>query len=151
MNKDEALKMAILNLEVCASLMATHEYSDDFYQSVSDAIDTCKEALEQPAQDADFVFICKHCGDEIGIKWLDESKEQEPVAWQWLKSGHMRKKIPKTATPEHWRPLYTHPAQPLSDDEICKIYEDIRWDIRGTDIVIDFARAIEQALKEKNT
>jgi hypothetical protein len=59
MNKDEtgavstanALKMAILNLEVCASLMATHEYSDDFYQSVSDAIDTCKEALEQPAQE----------------------------------------------------------------------------------------------------
>jgi hypothetical protein len=49
MSKDEALKMAKEALETCSMFTATHDYSDYFYQSVSDAIDACKEALEQPA------------------------------------------------------------------------------------------------------
>ena len=34
------------------------------------------------------------------------------VAWQWLDTGHLRKKIPKNANPENWRPLYAAPAAP---------------------------------------
>ena len=79
---------------------------------------------------------------------LAEQPTQEPVAWQWLKSGHMRKKIPKTATPEHWRPLYTHPHQwqGLSDDEIIPMYNEPSSDAE----MIEFARAIEAKLREKN-
>lgn len=58
-----------------------------------------------------------------------ETPAQEPVAWQWLTSSHLRKKIPKTATPEHWQPLYTHPAPAkdwvgLSYDEITQLKDD---------------------------
>ena len=41
--------------------------------------------------------------------------------------------------------------QVLSDDEINSFYEKIKWNVDIKDIVIDFARAIEQALKQKNT
>jgi hypothetical protein len=47
MTKDEALKMAIEAMETCSMFTATHDYSDYFYESVSDAINACKEALEQ--------------------------------------------------------------------------------------------------------
>ena len=98
----------------------------------------------------DYVLICKKCGDELGLEYVpDEQPAQQPVAWQWLKSGHMRKKIPKTETLEHWRPLYTHPHQwqGLTDDEIQAIR------IKTFDAVAtnyETYRAIEQALKEKN-
>jgi len=52
MTKDEALKLAIKALEAC------------------------KEALEQPAQD--YVLICKRCGDDLGIEYVpDEQPAQE--------------------------------------------------------------------------
>lgn len=41
--------------------------------------------------------------------------------------------------------------QELSDDEIESLYEKIKFDVYVKDIVIDFSRAIEQELKEKNT
>lgn len=110
---------------------------------------------------------CIQCGkvEAIGpaqepVSWLDEMQSiteqeyhQEPVAWQWLKSGHMRKKIPKTATPEHWRPLFTHPHQwqGLTDDEIEEIDDVTLGDYYVEKQAIDFARAIEAKLKEKNT
>ena len=52
MTKDEALKMAIEALE-------------DSLTRQDVAINACKEALEQPAQD--YVLICKRCGDDLGI------------------------------------------------------------------------------------
>ena len=51
MTKDEALKMAI------EALLTGDQHAD--------AINACKEALEQPAQD--YVLICKRCGDDLGI------------------------------------------------------------------------------------
>ena len=48
MNKDEALKLAIKALEAC------------------------KEALEQPAQD--YVLICKRCGDDLGIEYIHDEQ-----------------------------------------------------------------------------
>ena len=56
MTKDEALKMAIEALEQI-------EFCP--YKKAEQAIDACKEVLEQPAQD--YVFICKRCGDDLGI------------------------------------------------------------------------------------
>ena len=31
----------------------------------------------------------------------------EPTAWQWLDSGHMRKRIPDGSESDAWTPLYT--------------------------------------------
>lgn len=66
---------------------------------------------------------------------------QEPVAWQWLDTGHFRKKIPRQATPAHWRPLYTAPQrQPLTSDEIQTLWSPYRGAAP-----FSFARAIERA------
>ena len=44
--KDKALQEAIDYLRVCSSLMATKDYSDDFYTDLNNVIDSSKEALE---------------------------------------------------------------------------------------------------------
>ena len=52
-----------------------------------------------------------------------------------------------------WQPLYTHSHQwqGLTDDEIDSAWSGItKYGISGVDFTIRFARAIEQALKEKN-
>lgn len=82
--------------------------------------------------------------------------EQEPVAWQWCRSGHFRKKIPKTAYPEDWRPLYTAPLQKqwvgLTDEDIASATVVKYADVGYADYEYKkFARAIEEKLKEKNT
>ena len=52
-------------------------------------------------------------------------QEQEPVAWQWLNTGHFRKKLPRTAELGNWQPLYTHPPQrkPLTDAQLRAMFE----------------------------
>jgi len=130
MNKQiKALKMAIEALE---------DFSAQ-YANLEPIINSCKEALEQQAQEP--------------VAWMYET-DGGAVKLSCYREGHQGGGKIRNYNET---PLYTHPAQdetsssqqarlvPLSDDEICKIYEDIRWDIRGTDIVIDFARAIEQA------
>ena len=118
MTKDEALKMAI-------EALAYHPSEDV-------ALQACKEALEQPAQ--------------------------EPVAWYW--NNNHRDKIPYAGvergnpkmdvvygTPI---PLYTHPApswQGLSDDDITKAVLEIPATFPS---IFGIARAIEQALRNKN-
>lgn len=37
--------------------------------------------------------------------------EQEPVAYQWLGTSVIRKRVPKTAEADAWQPLYTAPPQ----------------------------------------
>jgi len=147
MTKNEALHKALKVLN-CLN-------NDRVYETawVKGAINACEEALEQSSQD--YVLICKRCGDDLGLEYVpDEQPAQQPVAWQWLKSGHMRKKIPKTETLEHWRPLYTHPHQwqGLTDDEIGKLFDAVMDnDKASTEFFgIEYAHAIEQALKEKN-
>jgi hypothetical protein len=46
--KDEALKMAVAQLWACAMLMNL-DHSDYLYEDVIQALDACKEALEQPS------------------------------------------------------------------------------------------------------
>lgn len=108
MSKDDALKMAIIDLEVCSSLMTTCEYSDDFYQAIQNTIDDCKEALEQPAQEPVY-FI----SDPDSNGWISVSKEK-----------YNKEKYDA----DKWK-LYTHPHQDgtspskwtaLTDDEILE-------------------------------
>ena len=83
---------------------------------------------------------------------LAEAEKQEPVAW--MSENAMNVTRFKDIA-QHWInnggkaiPLYTHPAtwQSLSDDEI----EKIQLANGGSYKSVSFARAIEQALKEKN-
>ena len=90
-------------------------------------IDICKEALAQPAQ--------------------------EPVAWMSKKRGDVSKAKMYFNEGEEILPLYTHPApswQGLSDDEINNLHHKWIMNSGNKDTQYDFARAIEQALKEKN-
>jgi exonuclease VII small subunit len=50
MTKDEALKKAIEQLWACSMLMNL-DHSDYLYEDVIQALDACKEALAQPAQE----------------------------------------------------------------------------------------------------
>ena len=117
MTKDKALQMAINALTNCSNF--------------EKAINACKEALEQPAQ--------------------------EPVAWYW--DNNHRNKIPYVGvergnpkmdaifgTPI---PLYTHPHQwqGLTDEERENLIPD---DIEMCTVEY-LCKVIEQALKEKNT
>ena len=144
MTKNEALKMAIEALEQYVKVVQ-HKFNAENWGDIEDggkpaikAIQACKEALEQPAQ--------------------------EPVAWYW--DNNHRDKIPYVCvergnpkmddifgTPI---PLYTHPApswQGLSDDEIGVLFDSVMAnDTESTEFFgIDFARAIEAKLKEKNS
>jgi hypothetical protein len=129
-NKDEALKIAIEALEQACGLTPRDAH-------FCKAINACKEALEQPAQD--YVLICKRCGDDLGIEYVpDEQPAQEPVALIKHENGNYSPK---------------HQWQGLNDDEITGIElksligNPADWDVEPE----RFARAIEQALKEKNT
>lgn len=122
--------------------------------------DTHVDGLEQPAQEpvawisvkdklpnTDGKYIvygdCTNDGYQHDMAVFSESKfckYNQPTHWMQL---------PKTPNETN-----THPApswQVLSDDEINSFYEKIKWNVDIKDIVIDFARAIEQALKQKNT
>jgi len=76
--------------------------------------------------------------------------EQKPVAYQWLGTSVIRKRIPKTAEADAWQPLYTAPPQrkPIRDAEIVYL-----WDWSATAAAERtastqqhaFARAIEKA------
>ena len=84
----------------------------------------------------------------LEIKRL-KGETQEPVAWMNDIAFSMDKEL--LGTRSRIVPLYTHPApswQGLSDDEIAVIIGNGAFYELGD---LEFARAIEQALKEKNT
>jgi hypothetical protein len=118
MNKqtEEALKMAIEELNAIT-------FSPN-WDSIERTINACKEALEQPAQEP--------------VAWRNPNDDDRRHAFMW--HGKLRDKGKYTI------PLYTHPAQPLSDDEIERLADaiTIKWHIYDFDMV-KFARAIEQA------
>ncbi len=148
MTKDEALKMAIEQMQHLIKIyVPSPEWigtaiQEDCYE----AINACKEALEQPEGKEFF-----ERGKEVA-RWADK-QVQEPVAWIVGNHGHCTtKKDWAEKYSNHIKPLYTHPHQwqGLSDDEIDAL-EHNDFTCWGRDDLIVFARAIEQALKEKNT
>jgi hypothetical protein len=106
MSKDEALKMAIDSLE----MHVPHYIKDRGCK----AIQACKEALEQPAQEpVEYLGALATMDGSVNLYYKKSS-------WQELNGDDMHKIIVKY----------------VSVDCTCDPYE--------------FARAIEQALKEKN-
>ena len=105
--------------------------------------------------------LCQEAADEIERLRNRIQPAQEPVAWMSKKRGDVSKAKMYFNEGEEILPLYTHPApswQGLSDDEIqdawYKLYpldKNNLWDDMMIGKHLDkFARAIEQALKEKN-
>jgi len=121
---------------------ATRFMSDSDYMKLNQAIDALRAALP-------CTYKCE-AWPECACAALAQ-EEQEPVAWQWLNSAYFRRKPPANAESGAWNPLYTHPPrrewQSLSEEEINELSHTM---VKGHKSVNWLARAIEQALKEKN-
>ena len=131
MTKDEALKMAIEDLEVV-------------WGKDRESVIACREALEQPTN---MVTIPLDKLEDMQRR-LKEQPTQEPMIIK--QDNGMVLKLGYDDLP-NGTPFYTHPKQwqGLSQEEI--------WDIanflgknKEWDYPIMFAKTIEQALKEKN-
>ena len=110
--------MALEALESCGA----EAYN---YELVLDAENALYAALAQP------IISPEIKGDKA-----------EPVAWQWLGTSVIRKRIPKTAEADAWAPLYTHPPQrqPLTEEEVHALVDATIGNGR-----CEFARDIERA------
>ncbi len=150
MTKDEALKMAI------KALLTGHHHTD----LCNEAVNACKEALEQPINefnpdwDATEEIVKENINLHQKIEAL-EQPAQEPVGVvSWHEGIVMGSIFPSSTMPKDGDLLYTHPAQPLSDDEIGKLFSEFiashHTPSDSFKVIAGFARAIEQALKEKN-
>ena len=121
MNKQiEALKMAI------EALLTGNQYAD--------AINSCKEALEQPAQEP---------VAWINYVWKPYEEESDDAAFY--------PDFDLDTYDNGGDPLYTHPAptwQGLSDDDIWNIANFLGKN-KEWDYPVMFAKTIEKALKEK--
>jgi len=110
------------------------------------------EALEQPAQD--YVFICKRCGDDLGIEYVpDEQPAQEPVGVvSWHEGTVMGSIFPSSNMPKDGDKLYTHPHQwqGLTDDEIVDWFEECFGHDEISETTMWFAKRLLEAVKEKN-
>jgi hypothetical protein len=128
MTKDEAIHKALKVLN-CLN-------NDRVYETawVKGAINACEKALEIANCDL-------------------KQPAQEPVAYMYAdeKTAHVLWKRDKC--PPETIPLYTHPHQwqKLTDDEIRAIDDITLRDYYVEKQATEFARAIEQTLKEKNT
>ena len=106
------------------------------------------DMVEQPWQD----FFER--GKEIA-KWADKQNEQpaqEPVAWMHRHAGEITE-FNDFQSCQYCEPLYTHPApswQGLSDNEIREIDDVTLGAEYFEEQATEFARAIEQALRNKN-
>ena len=133
MNKDEALNIAI---EALDTLMME---KDSIYQQ---AIQACKEALEQPVTSADPYLVDNPNHHRIGKKVLfAASKAPSPhVIFGLERSPRGESRSILGNTMKDW--------VGLSDDEIMNIARESYMSRDGGDI--KFARAIEATLKENN-
>ena len=149
MNKQiEALKMAIEALEGIDECYWEHT-----------VLQACKEALaeaESESSSQPVAFNGKEYmeGFNAGKMFAElEHTAQKPVAY--IKEVGEYGIIDFAHLDEDGAyPVYTHPAtwQSLSDDEIAEVIKKAFPVVGGiTNVDLKFARAIEQALKEKNT
>ena len=70
----------------------------------------------------------------------------EPVAWINEEMQVMFLKDLADAYPTLWKPLYTHPAKTLTDEEILEFRDKVPYTL-GSDL-IEFARAILRKAQE---
>jgi hypothetical protein len=128
MNKDEALKMAIEQLEA------------EIFPPLNKAfvIAKLKQALEQPAQEP-VAWYGKDTAFPKANKIFVFNNKTDANAYGMRKSVSIS-------------PLYPHPHQwqGLTDDEVTKLWAKFEIKLVGCDIR-DWTRVIEQSLKDKNT
>ncbi len=134
MTKDEALKMAIEALENIAFEYGQLLDGDQDYGMLP----------SETNEDIVIAYRVKRACKEA----LAEQPTQEPVAWMNDIAFSMDKDELTTEKFGDIIPLYTHPKewQGLSDDEIIPMYNEPSSDAE----MIEFARAIEAKLREKN-
>lgn len=82
--------------------------------------------------------------------------KQKPRAWLVeFENGDEELHFDEQSVGEIHTPLYTHPPQRpwvgLTDEEIDALHTSIKVRLMGTFDTKDIYRAVEQALKEKNT
>ena len=167
MDKDEALKMAIEAMEDVWNNCTYWEANisqNDFVKLIKNVRrlsmtyeEAKKEALEQPAQ------------EPVGFKKAlqlscEESKKafepKNPIGYLYSNNTWVSDETDplKTGVPFYTEQIYAvipcphpHQWQGLTDDEIDSAWSGItKYGISGVDFTVRFARAIEQALKEKN-
>ena len=121
--------------------------------TLREAAQQALEAMDKATRfmrDSDYVKL-NQAVDALRAALAQQEREQEPVAWQWLNSAYFRRKPPANAESGAWNPLYAASPrrewQSLTNEEIYPLYNEPRSDAE----MLEFARAVEQALKEKNT
>jgi hypothetical protein len=132
-SKDTALKMAINTMEIWnGENVKTNTAS--FRINFEGAIQACKEALEQPAQEP-VAWVYQNNSGYPSLKWNDKNT---------FNYDSIARKQPDI-------PLYTHPHQwqGLTDDEIVKELE--RTDEYMGKSFFAGVRWAKQALKDKNS
>jgi hypothetical protein len=152
----EALEMAIEALDSCdiaEGMSGPYQFYDA--KLIDKAIQACKEALAQPA-------ITDEKGRPMTYWGGLAQPAQEPVAWVSPKTAYYFGITNKYETgvfryglfDDATIPLYIHPApswQGLSNDEIGRLSVFDGLHHVEVPLLAKFIRAIEQALKEKNT
>lgn len=132
----EALKLALEALETL--MIERGSIYDKAITAIKEAL--ANEALEKMAENA----------RELG---LDYEPAQKPYCYTYTENGEEYFAPPTAYVPDNATPLYTTPPQRtwvgLTDDEILSISADCASSHQHMDI--QFARAIEVKLKEKNT
>ena len=141
MTKDEALKLTLEALEEYVNVVVSVNDPNEWTPKVADAGEPARKAI-------------------TAIKEALAQPEQEPVAWvhhltfknlNSFERSRYSTTLAKKQTDACCIPLYTTPPQrkPLSDEEIILIVAECASSHQHTDI--HFARAIEAALRSKNT
>ena len=127
----EAMQMALEALED-ANDVARMEFSDENYYS--EAINALRQALEEKQEPVAWISDSPTKGNGKQLHWT------KAEAWRWS---------------SNITPLYTAPPKKqwvgLTDDEVFELADTNLYDGGKNYGVLAFAKAIEQALKEKNT
>jgi hypothetical protein len=135
MTKDEALKMAIYVIEAFGRGCD----SDDYFMDISEAINACKEALDTeqvredlPAQGIELEWYNKGWTDAMFDTEFPSKQEILKAIFDAVYSQYPKKE---------W--------QELTDKEIFNLSQNC--DLNHILGLIDYGRAVEQALKDKNS
>jgi len=156
MTKDEALKMAIEALEDAQKCLMGHLFLEKL--PYVEAINACKEALEQPAEPrlVSYALDGSTCtlnidGEEVYFN--REQPAQEPVGVvSWHEGAVMGSIFPSSNMPKDGDKLYTNPHQwqGLTDDEIVDWFEECFGHDDIAETTMWFAKRLLEAVKEKN-
>ena len=170
MNHIEAMKQVLEALEdMYCGWKYIREFHGDLYgvgwdrvqEKVEKTIKTLRQVLEQPEQTVSLEEYkrLQRLVTSQGIRLMEYESEQEPVAWMSHSPTKGNGKQLHWTKAEAWRwssnitPLYTAPPkrewQGLTYEEISASVDICEQNVKG-EFLVDYARAIEAKLREKN-